>query len=183
MSWSPSVREAAGGLLVLAATAGGWIAQAPGQQVTPDKAAQMVLDSARRAYNQRNHDFAIRRFREFLQKYGSHTEAPAAWYGLGLALLHAPQIDYRQALGAFQRAAGRKDLPDRPYALYYVGFVQRRMGDQSMAEAAAKPREADRHRNAAVANYRQALTSFAAAAAAFAERLKTTSTTAPARPA
>ena len=51
-------------------------------QVAPDQAADMLLTSARRAYNEKNYPFAAQRFKEFLDKYGNHKEAPrpaTAW--------------------------------------------------------------------------------------------------------
>ena len=51
-------------------------------QVPPDQAADMLLGSSRKAYNERNYPFAADRFREFLQKFGGHASAPAARYGL-----------------------------------------------------------------------------------------------------
>src|SRR4051794_27993236 len=46
-------------------------------QMTPDQAADMLLTSARRAYNERNFPFAAARFREFLAKFGNHKDAAA----------------------------------------------------------------------------------------------------------
>src|SRR5579884_586479 len=37
-------------------------------QMPPDQVAVMLLDSARRAYNEKNYPFAVNRFREFLGK-------------------------------------------------------------------------------------------------------------------
>ena len=46
-------------------------------QVTPEQAADMLLTSARRAYNEKNYPFAATRFREFLQKYkAAYNTAP-----------------------------------------------------------------------------------------------------------
>ena len=51
---------------------------ASAQQLTPDDAALMLLNSARKAFNDKNHAFAAERFREFLAKHGGHKEATAA---------------------------------------------------------------------------------------------------------
>jgi len=61
-------------------------AVAASAQVTPDQMAQMVLDSARKAYNEKNYPVAVQRFREFLAKFGNHKALPAARYGLAPAL-------------------------------------------------------------------------------------------------
>src|SRR5690348_7459266 len=75
-------------------------------QVTQDQAAAMVLNSARKAYNEKNYTFAAARFREFLAKYGGHKDAPAARYGLALTLLDASPKDYAGAVEQLQQLAG-----------------------------------------------------------------------------
>src|SRR5438093_13314544 len=72
-------------------------AQALPAQVTPDQAADMVITSARKAYNEKNYPFAVARFKEFLGKYPNHKDAPSARYGLALALLESPERDYTAA--------------------------------------------------------------------------------------
>jgi len=155
-------------LLVVAGAA----ASARGEELTPDQAAMMVLDSARRAYNEGKYDFAVQRFREFLAKSGGHKEAPWAHYGLALALLEAPQRDYRAIIQSLQPIVGLGDFPDRPLALYYMGVAQRGTGYQALAQAAANPNEAAGHLNAAKQQFVQAAQQFAAAADAFAARAK-----------
>src|SRR5437879_13056505 len=54
---------------------------AHGQQLTPDQQADMLLSSARRAYNEKNYPFAATRFREFLSKFGNHNEVNSSRYG------------------------------------------------------------------------------------------------------
>ena len=81
------------------------------QQVTPDQAADMLLTSARTAYNDKNFAFAAARFREFLAKFGDHKDAPSARYGLALALLDGPDKDYNAAVDQLQPLAGAKDAP------------------------------------------------------------------------
>jgi len=67
---------------------------ASGQQLTPDQQAEMMLSSARRAYNEKNYSFAATRFREFLSKFGIRKEAISARYGLALSLLESLRLDY-----------------------------------------------------------------------------------------
>src|SRR5260370_36511920 len=67
---------------------------AHGQQLTPDQQADMLLSSARRAYNEKNYTFASTRFREFLGKFGNHKEANAARSGLSLALMESQLPDF-----------------------------------------------------------------------------------------
>jgi TolA-binding protein len=141
-------------------------------QVPPDQAAAMLLDSARRAYNEKNYPFAVARFREFLGKFGNHKEAPAARYGLALALLEGPERDYNAAVEQLQPLLGNKDLPEYPFVLYHFALAKRGQGVRELAEAAAKPNEAPQRRNSASQRFTEALPQFAAAEAAFAARAK-----------
>src|SRR5688500_10510649 len=84
-------------------------------QVPPDQAAAMLLDSGRRAYNEKNHAFAATRFREFLTKFAGHREAPAARYGLALCLLEGPERDYKTAAEQLQQIAGNREMPEYPF--------------------------------------------------------------------
>src|SRR5207237_571001 len=59
-------------------------------QAPQDQAATLLLNSARRAYNEKNHAFAAAHFREFLQKYGGHKEANSARSGPALCLIAGP---------------------------------------------------------------------------------------------
>src|SRR6516225_10203671 len=61
-------------------------AQPAAGQVTPDQQAEMLLNSARKAYNEKNYAFATLKFREYLGKFGNHKDVPAARYGLALTL-------------------------------------------------------------------------------------------------
>src|SRR5437660_10996379 len=122
-------RAAIGGLLagLLLAWVGPLSAQAPA-----DQAARMLLDGARRAYNEKNYPFAAARFREFLARHGNHREAPSARYGLALALLEGPERNYNGAVEQLQQLAGNKGLPERPLVLYYLGPAQRRLRVQAL---------------------------------------------------
>ena len=149
-------------------------------QMNPDEQALMVLESARRAYNEKNYPFTAERFREFLKQYGGHRDAPAAYYGLGLALLAAPQKDYPGAIQALQQVAGRGEFADQPFAVFYLATAQRSLGYQALDEAIAKPNEANNFRNKARGQFEEASRQFAAAAAAFTARAKTAPAPAPA---
>jgi TolA-binding protein len=140
-------------------------------QVKPEQAADMLLGSARRGYNEKNYTFAADRFREFLGKYGNHKEANAARYGLALCLIDGPTKDYNGAIQQLQPLAGNKDLPEHPFILYYLGLSQRGLGTQALAQAFAKPQEANQHRTTAQQRFEEAGQQFAAAVAAFTERI------------
>lgn len=153
------------------------------QQLNPDVAASQVLDSGRRAYNEGKAPFAVERFREFLQKYGGHKDAPAAQYGLALALLDLPQKDLPAAISALQQVTGRADFAERPFALYYLGTAQRALGYAALEQAVAKPNEAQNHRTSANQAFEQAAQSFATAAELFTARLQAPAAPPPTSPA
>ena len=130
-------------------------AAAEAQQLQPQEAAMMALNSARRAYNDKKYAFAAQRFREFLQRYRGHKEAPAARYGLALSLLEAPTRDYKGAVEALRHVVGRKGFPDRPFALYHMGAALRAMGRRADARVAVNRRQAARHRRTAAGLFEQ----------------------------
>jgi TolA-binding protein len=141
-------------------------------QVTPDQAAALVLNSARKAYNEQNYPFAVTRFREFLAKYGGHKEAPAARYGLALSLLELPERDYAAVIQELQPLAGNQGFADYPYVLYYLGLAQRGLGTREIAQAEAKPQEAPQRRATAQQRFEEASKQFTAALAAFTAKNK-----------
>jgi TolA-binding protein len=143
-----------------------------GQQLTPDQQADMLLSSARRAYNEKNYPFAITRFREFLSKFGNHKEANSARYGLALSLLESQPPDFQGALEQLQPLAGNKDFPDHPFVLYYLGSARRGLGLKELDQAVAKPAEAAQRRATAQQHFEEAARQFAAASQAFAARVK-----------
>ncbi|MGH7226778.1 MAG: tetratricopeptide repeat protein, partial [Gemmataceae bacterium] len=148
-----------------------WMVTAPLYAQSTPKQADLLLGSARRAYNEKNFTFAADRFREFLAKHGNHKEANAARYGLALCLLDGPAKDYNGAIQQLQPLANNKDWPEHPFVLYYLGLAQRGLGTQALAQASAKPREANQHRNTAQQRFEEASKNFAAAMTAFAARI------------
>lgn len=157
-----------------------FIAAAPAAaQMTPEQAAQMLLDSARRAYNEKNYSFARDRFHEFLQKHGGHKEANAAKYGLALCQIDGREKDYPAAVEQLQSIAAAKEMPEHPFVLYYLGLARRGIGVKELEQALAKPQEAAGRRNAAAQQFAQAEQQFAAAAAVFTAKIKTTDAKAP----
>src|SRR5262245_12916403 len=120
-----------------------------GQQVTPDQMAEMILNSARKGYNEKNYPFAVMRFREYLTNFGNHKDANIARYGLALALLDGPDKDQNGALEQLNPLLGNKDFPDRGYVLYYTGVAHRGLGVKELAQAQAKPQEAPQRKQAA----------------------------------
>jgi TolA-binding protein len=133
-------------------------------QVTPEQAADMMLNSARKGYNEKNHAFAAARFREFLAKFASHKEAPAARYGLALALIEGPDRNYTEARDLLQTVTQDKAFAELPLAQYYLAVAHRGLGVKELAEADTRPApEAVAKRSSAVKRFEAALPVFAAA--------------------
>jgi TolA-binding protein len=141
-------------------------------QLKPDQAADVLLGSARRAYNEKNYPFAAGRFREFLTRFGNHKEANAARYGLALSLLEGPERDHNGAVEQLQVLSGIKDFTDHAKVLYYLGLAHRGLGLKELAQADAKPQEAPQRQAAARRRFEESAKQFAAAVAAFAARAK-----------
>ncbi|MGL4555595.1 MAG: tetratricopeptide repeat protein, partial [Gemmataceae bacterium] len=127
-------------------------------QITPDQAARMTLDAARRAYNDKQYPFAVAQFRQFLAKHSGHRDAPQARYGLGLALLEGDARNYQQAADELTPIAGNAAMPEHPSVLYHLGLARRGQGLQALAAGQRDP---------ARARFEDAARQFGAAAAAF----------------
>ncbi len=160
--------------LPFAAILGLALAAAPARaQLTPDQAADMLLNSARKGFNEKNYPFAVSKFREFLGKYGGHKNAPAARFGLGLALVEGFDKNYNEARDLLQGVANLKDFPDRPLALYYLGLAQRGLALNEWQLAQGKPPQEVQQRTAAARQrFGEAATSFSQALAGFDAQLQ-----------
>ncbi len=139
--------------------------------ITPDQAADMMLTSAKTAFNAKEYAFAAGRFREFMAKYGGHKDAPAARYGLALSLIDGPEKDYKGAAEQLQTLVGSKDAPDYPLYVYYLGLAQRGEGVKALGQIAGKPQEAPQLKDFARNRFEEAAKQFEAAAAAFTARV------------
>ncbi len=141
-------------------------------QLTPEQQADMLLGSARKAHNEKQHPFAVAKFREFLQKYPQHKEAIGARFGLALALLDGPDKNYNEARDLLQSIAGNKEMPEHALAVYHLGLAIRGQGMQEWALAQAKPQEAAPRRQNALQRFGEAAPHFANALALFSARVK-----------
>lgn len=141
-------------------------------QVTPEQAAQMLLTSARKGFNEKNYPFAVGKFKEFLAKFGGHKEAAAARYGLALSLLEGTEKNYNEARDNLQQLAGVKDFPDHAQVLYHFALAIRGQGIQALQLAEAKPAEAAPHRANALKKFEEAAAPFAQARDAFEKAVK-----------
>lgn len=141
-------------------------------QIAQDQQAEMLLNSAQKAYNERNFAFAQGKFREFLQKFGSHKDAAAARYGLALTLIDGPEKKYDEARDLLQNLAADKNFADRTLAVYHAGVANRALGLQSLALANAAPNDAAKHRANAQARFQDASPQFAEALIAFTAKVE-----------
>ncbi|MDB5300570.1 MAG: hypothetical protein JWO87_2233 [Phycisphaerales bacterium] len=164
-----AIGAAVWGAPVLAPSA---LGQTPPKQLSPDDAATLELNTARRAFNEHNYPHAADRFKEFLAAHGGHPEAASAWYGLGLSIVSSPQPDYLGAAEALKHVAGQQDFSERAPALYHLGVALRGVGNRAESDALAKPNEAAQLHAAAAQRFDEAAKQFAAAQGAFAERVK-----------
>jgi len=141
-------------------------------QVPQDQAATMLLDSGRRAYNEKNYPVAVTRFQEFVTKFAGHRDLPAARYGLAVALIDGPTKDYISALPHLQQIAGQTQMPERPHVLYYTGLARRGLGVQALVQAATKAGDAKTLKANAQQHFADAEKQFGEAGNAFAARVK-----------
>jgi TolA-binding protein len=146
------------------------LAAAAHAQLTPDQAADLLLNSARRAYNAGDHDFAAARFREFLARYGNHPKTPAARYGLALALLDSPARDYAAAAEQLQPLLGNTGFPHHAFVVYYSGLARRGLGIRELEQA--RLQDLAQRRAAARRHFEEAGRLFGTAAQAFAAKVK-----------
>ena len=136
-------------------------------QLTPDQQADMLLQSGRKAYGEKNSAFAATRFREFLTKFGGHKDAPAARYELALALLETHPKNYTEIRELLQPLAGNKAASEHALIVYHLGLAVRGQGVSDLAVADAKPQEANKYRDSARQRFEEARQQFALAQAAF----------------
>lgn len=141
-------------------------------QLTQDQQAEMLLNSARKGYNEKNYAFATLKFREFLGKFGGHKDLPAARYGLALTLIDGPEKKYDEARDILQNLAADKGFADRTFAIYYSGIALRGLGLMDLAKAETQPNEAARFRDSALGHFGNAVPLFTSAITAFLTKLE-----------
>ncbi len=149
-----------------------WTSAAAAETLPPDRAADMLLTSAKTAFNAKDYAFAAGRFREFLSRFGNEKNAPAARYGLALSLIDGPDKDYNAAADQLRTLVNSKDSPDYPFYVYYLGLAQRGQGVKALAQIRAKPSDAPQLKDQARGRFDEAARQFAAAVAAFAGRVQ-----------
>lgn len=141
-------------------------------QTKDDQAAAMLLNSAHKAFNEKNYSFAATRFREFLSRYGGRKEAASARYGLALALLDSPERKFDEARNLLQGLANDNNFPNRHLARYYLAVAVRSQGLHELNEGEARPNEMPQRRASAQRRFEEALPLFTAALTGFTDRAK-----------
>jgi len=134
----------------------------------------LVLNSARRAYNEKDYAFAVERFREFLAKFGTSPDAVHAKLGLAMAILESgltAEEDCQTAVAQLSEVVKSQDFPQRPIALYYLGAGHRALARIALARAGESKEKATEHLGAALKSFEAAATHLATAADALKEGL------------
>ncbi|MDP6355181.1 MAG: tetratricopeptide repeat protein, partial [Planctomycetota bacterium] len=132
--------------------------------------SKLVLDSAKRAYNDKQYGYAAARFREFLARFATSPQALHAKFGLALTLIDsrgASDEELKTAVAQLTEVVAAKDFLERQHALYYLGLGNRRLGESAMFKAKSKQPPATDLLTAAIKSFETASTHFAAAAEAF----------------
>jgi len=141
-----------------------------------DKEAGRLLTEARQAFDQKNYQAALERYRNFVTKFADHKDAAVARLGLALTLFEQPEPDFAAAAEQLQMIAGKKDFPDHPAVLYNLGVALRGLGSKDRAKAGTvPPQEANPLNAQAKQRFQEAAKQFAAAAQAWSERAKNAS--------
>lgn len=144
------------------------LAQAPNMA---DMAADMLLNAARKAHNEKQFPFAADRYREFLQKYGNHPNAIAARHGLALCLLDAPERNFTAAIEQLTPIAGNKDFAEHPSVLFHLGLAHRGLAAREIAEGLAKPNEMPQRKQNAQQRFAEAAGWYEQASATYLARV------------
>lgn len=139
----------------------------------PEELAAQVINAANKAFAEKQFPVAIDRYREYLKSFANQKDVTLARYGLSLCLIEGPQKDYKGAVELLTPVVGVQEFSDRPLALYYLAIAHRALGQESLAQAVAKPNEAPQHRAAALQLFAPAAQRFGEAADGFAARAKT----------
>lgn len=141
------------------------------QPLTPDQQAVRLLDSAHRAFAERKYEASGELFTRFLASFANHPQANAARYGLAVCVLSNPTVaepDFAKAAELLTVSVAQGDLPDRGFALYYLGMAQRGLGlkliEQRPAGTQAVPPAAVQRLTEAARSFANAQVALAAAA-------------------
>lgn len=139
-------------------------------QLTNEQQADLLLNSARKAFNEKNYPFAAAKFREYLQRFGNLKDAAGARHGLALVLLEGADRKYAEARDLLQPVAANKNFPEHASAVYHLGVALRGLGVQELAIAQTKPQERAQRQQAALKFFDDAGKQFFAARLAFTAR-------------
>ena len=92
-------------------------------QLSNEQMADVLLNSARKAYNDKKYPIATAKFREYLHASATSKTPPAVRHGLALVLLEGPVKKYAEARDLLQPIAATKDFPEHASILYHLGLA------------------------------------------------------------
>ena len=99
-----------------------------------------LLAEAKAAYEGKNPQQAVAKYREFLSQFSKRPEAMTAQYGLGVALAETPDRDWNAVVDALSPVVTAEGVGDKGRAYYYLGVALRVTGEQQLA-GITKPEE------------------------------------------
>ena len=150
-------------------------------QPPKDMAAEVLFNSACKAFNDQNYPFATAKFSEFIQKYGNHPQVNAARYGLALCYLDGSERNFEKAIDPLNALAGNAMIVEQPRALYYLGIAKRGLGMADVTLATSKQgAESQQIMQRANGRFTEALQHFVAAEKAFRSRISAAASKTPA---
>ena len=142
------------------------------QQLSPDDQAAQVLNGARARSTTASTTSPPTASGSSSPNTPITGTPPRRRTGSGCRCCSSPPHDYTAAIDALQKATAAADLPDRPFATYYLGLANRGVGNRSLAEIPSKPAEEKQLRDAARPKFEEAAKQFAAAQEAFEKQHK-----------
>lgn len=130
-----------------------------------------LLAEAKGAYEGKNPQGAVAKYREFLSQFPKRPEAMTAQYGLGVALAEAPDRDWNGVVDALSPVVTAEGVGDKGRAYYYLGVALRVTGEQQLA-GIAKPEEQKEQVEKATKRLASAVVQFATAERVLAASVK-----------
>jgi cellulose synthase operon protein C len=147
---------------LLVPVAGQVAAQAPSE-------AEKLLARAQDAYAQKNYAAVTQRFRELVTQHGKTPSGPAAKFGLAVCLIEGHDKQYTEALRLLE------SIDDKafhgPQVSYFQAAAERGLATESLAQAAAKPKDAAKLQDVASRHWTRAAQLFGEARDGFGKLL------------
>ena len=104
------------------------------ETLKPEERAAVILNSARKAFNDQQYVLANERFQEYLKDFGGQPDAVSARFGAALCLLEGQPKNFQLAIDQLNPVVGTANFVDRPLALYYLGLAYRGLGREALRQ-------------------------------------------------